>query len=92
MMLDCAMVTRGRSNIDSYVLPDYSGSALSTGKSRRGNHDSEDSSERTILPNGVASYTQNLQGKIGEIMRTTRVSLTMDETEPQSQSRNVDWA
>lgn len=76
--------------MNSYVLPDYNGSALNTRKSSH--HESDDSSERTILADGGAAHTQVVQGKSGEIMRTTHVSLTVDETEPKPKSRNEDWA
>lgn len=84
------MASRGRSNINSYMLPDYKGSALSIRKSRH--HDSDDSSERTILAGGEATHTQIMQDKSREITRTTHVSLTVDETGPRSKSRNEDWA
>lgn len=89
---DSVLGTRGRSNMNSYVLPDYNGSALNTRRSKRGDHESDDSSERTILPDAGGSHIQIVQGKSGEIMRTTRVSLTVDNTEPKSKSRSEDWA
>ncbi|KAF3050408.1 hypothetical protein E8E11_004424 [Didymella keratinophila] len=89
LMPNSIMVTRGRSNMNSYVLPGYNGSALNTRKSRH--HESDDSSERTILADSGAAHTQLVQGKSGDIMRTIHVSLTVDETKPKSKSRN-DWA
>jgi hypothetical protein len=91
-MPNSVMATKGRSNMNSYVLPDYNGSALNTRKSRRADDDSDDSSQRTILADGRASHTHIVQGKSGEIVRTTHVSMTVDETEPNPKSRNEDWA
>lgn len=80
---------RGRTNGNSYALPSYS-SNLNTRRSRRGDHESDNGSEKTILQEAAGSNTQVIQGKTGEIMRTTHVSLTVDNTEPRS--RNEDWA
>lgn len=90
LMPNSVMATRGRSNINSYVLPEYNGIALNTRESRH--HESDNSSERTILADGEATHTQVVQGKSGEIIRMTHVSLTVDEREPKPKSRNEDWA
>jgi hypothetical protein len=74
---------------NSYVLPDY-GDNLNTRRSKRDDHESDDSSEKTILQDAENPGMHVMPGKSGEIVRTTHVSLTIDNTK--SHSRNEDWA
>ncbi|KAF9700594.1 hypothetical protein EKO04_001435 [Ascochyta lentis] len=73
---------------NSYVLPEFGN--MNTKRTKREDHESDDSSEKTILPGALGSSTNIEQGKSGEIMRTTHVSLTVDDTKPHP--RNEEWA
>ena len=88
---DSIMGSRGRSHMNSYVLPEYN-SHLDTGRPKRQDHESDDGSEKTILPYAAGSNTHVMQGKSGEIVRTTHVSLTVDNKKPHTTSRSEDWA
>ena len=84
-----SMSARPRTNAHSYALPDYA-SNLNTRRYKRGDHEFDDSSEKTILPDAGGSNTTFTPGKSGEIMRTTHVSLTVDNAKPPS--RSDEWA
>lgn len=63
--------------MNSYVLPDYS-SHRETIRPRRGDPDWDYYSEKMILQDASGSTTHIVPGKSGEIVRTTQVSLTLD--------------
>jgi hypothetical protein len=83
--------SKRRTHMNSYVLPDYS-SHRETRRPRRGDPDCDDHSEKTILPDASASSTHIVTGKSGEIVRTTQVTLTVDDQEPESKPRREEWA
>lgn len=74
----------------SYVLPEYT--HTNTRRTRRDDHNCDDSSEKTILTDAAGSSTNVVQGKSGEILRITDVSMTLDNMKPNSKSRTEDWA
>ncbi|KZM28161.1 uncharacterized protein EKO05_0005837 [Ascochyta rabiei] len=89
ILSESVMGTNRRTMGNSYVLPDYD-SKTNTRRVKQEEHESDDSSEKTILPDAAGSNAHIVEGKAGEIMRTTHVSLTVDDTKPHS--RNEDWA
>ena len=90
---ESVMGTRGRTHMNSFVLPEYATNVNTRRMTRREDHDCDDnSSEKTILPDATGSSTHVAQGKSGEIVRTTHVSLTVDDTKPDPNSRLEDWA
>lgn len=90
IMPESVMGTKERSQaMPSYVLPEYP--YASTRQIRRDDHDCDNNSEKTILTGAAGSSTHVVQGKSGDIIRTTHLSLTMDETRP-SNHRTEDWA
>ena len=84
-----SMCTRPRTNAHSYALPDYA-SNLDTRQGKQGDHVSDDSSEKTILPDAGSFDAHTAQSKSGEIKKTTHVSLTVGDAKPASE--NDDWA
>jgi len=90
-MPESVMGTKDRSQaIPSYVLPEYP--YASTGRTRRDDHDCDNNSEKTILAGAAGSSTHDVQGKSGDIVRTTHLSLTVDDTRPRPNHRTEDWA
>jgi hypothetical protein len=83
------MDTKRRTNAHSYALQDYA-SNLKTRRTKHADHDSDDSSEKTILQDASGSNTTVVQGKSSDIIRTTHVSLTVNNTT--LPSRNEDWS
>ncbi|KAJ4344336.1 hypothetical protein N0V95_006127 [Ascochyta clinopodiicola] len=81
--------TSRRTMGNSYMLPQYD-SKMNTKRMKQEDHESDDSSEKTILPGAAGSNMHIGEGKSGEILRTTHVSLTVDDTK--SHSRNEHWA
>lgn len=77
--------------IPSYVLPDYTNHSKIR-RTRRDEHDCDDNSEKTILADVAHSEGHIVQGKSGEIVRTTHVTLTVDNVKPHSNHRSEDWA
>lgn len=88
---ESVLSTRGRSHMNSFVLPDYN-SHKDSRRLRGGDPDCDDNSEKTILPDGGCSNTTVAQGKNGEIVRTTHVSLTVDHTKQHTNFRTEEWA
>ncbi|KAJ8115513.1 hypothetical protein OPT61_g2844 [Boeremia exigua] len=83
--------TKPRSRMPSYVLPEFSTHSNIRPKSR-GGLDCDDNSEKTILAGNAASNTDLVQGRSGEIMRTTHVKLTIDDNNSPPEPRREEWA
>ncbi|KAJ4989716.1 hypothetical protein SVAN01_04746 [Stagonosporopsis vannaccii] len=90
-MPDSVMGTKDRSQaMPSYVLPEYS--LKNPIQAKRDNHDCDDNSEKTILADVAGSSTYVEQGRSREILRTTHVSLSVNNIQPTSIPRTEDWA
>ena len=70
--------------MNDYILSDYV-SNMNTRRMKREDPECDDnSSEKMILPDTKGSKIDNVQGRAGNIIRTTHISLTMVETKSHS--------